>query len=98
MSAQARAENERLVRAGEEAIRQAGRNLLISFRESVCRELTSPCEQQRWSRRISPDEFAAATRPRAWRAGPPARTPGSSSVLLNGEDLEKLEEHAAGRS
>ena len=29
--------NERLVRASEEAIRQAGRNLLISFRESVCR-------------------------------------------------------------
>ena len=37
--ANAKAENERMVKSSEDAIRQAGRNLLISFRESVTREL-----------------------------------------------------------
>ncbi len=37
--ADAKAENERMVKSSEDAIRQAGRNLLISFRESVTREL-----------------------------------------------------------
>lgn len=37
--ANAKAENERMVKSSEDAIRQAGRNLLISFRESVAREL-----------------------------------------------------------
>ena len=37
--ADAKAENDRMTRASEDAIRQAGRNLLISFRESVTREL-----------------------------------------------------------
>ncbi len=36
---QAKEDNERFVRSSEEAIRQAGRNLLISFRESVIKEL-----------------------------------------------------------
>lgn len=35
----AKSENERFVKSGEDAIRQAGRNLLISFRESVSREM-----------------------------------------------------------
>ncbi len=35
----AKAENERMVKSSEDAIRQAGRNLLISFRESVARQL-----------------------------------------------------------
>ena len=37
--ANAKLENERMVKSGEDAIKQAGRNLLISFRESVAREL-----------------------------------------------------------
>ncbi len=37
--ANAKSENERMVKSGEYAIRQAGRNLLLSFRESVAREL-----------------------------------------------------------
>ena len=36
---EAGAQNERFVRAGEDSIRRAGRNLLISFRESVVKEL-----------------------------------------------------------
>ena len=39
LMADAKAENERFVKSSEEAIKQAGRNLLISFRESVAREL-----------------------------------------------------------
>lgn len=35
----AKAENDRMVKSSEDAIRQAGRNLLISFRESVAKEL-----------------------------------------------------------
>jgi len=35
----AKSENERMVKSSEDAIRQAGRNLLISFRESVAKEL-----------------------------------------------------------
>lgn len=37
----ARAENEKMTKSSEDAIRQAGRNLLISFRESVARELVA---------------------------------------------------------
>lgn len=37
----AKTENERMVKSSEDAIRQAGRNLLISFRESVTRELNT---------------------------------------------------------
>ncbi len=39
MLSAAKAENERLLRVSEEAIRQAGRNVLLSFRESVTKEL-----------------------------------------------------------
>ncbi len=37
----AKSESRRTVKSGEEAISQAGRNLLISFRESVTRELSA---------------------------------------------------------
>ncbi len=37
--ASAKTETERITKSSEDAIRQAGRNLLISFRESVTREL-----------------------------------------------------------
>lgn len=39
--ADAKAENERMTKSSEDAIRQAGRNLLISFRESVTKELNA---------------------------------------------------------
>ena len=42
--ADAKIENERLVKSSEDAIRQAGRNVLISFRESVARELKAITE------------------------------------------------------
>lgn len=43
--ANAKLENERMVKSSEDAIRQAGRNLLISFRESVARELKAITEE-----------------------------------------------------
>ena len=39
--ANAKLENERMVKSSEDAITQAGRNLLISFRESVSKELNT---------------------------------------------------------
>lgn len=39
--ADAKVENDRMVKSSDDAIRQAGRNLLIAFRESVTRELNS---------------------------------------------------------
>ena len=89
LAAQARAENERLVRASEEAIRQAGRNLLISFRESVCRELAA-LVNSKVEQAYSSDEFGQilARALESWAARPDA---GELTVLLNGEDLEKLE-------
>ncbi len=37
----AKSENERMMKSSDDAIRQAGRNLLISFRESVTKELNA---------------------------------------------------------
>ena len=42
----AKKENERMVKSSEDAIRQAGRNILISFRESVARELKAILEEE----------------------------------------------------
>ena len=42
----AKEENERMVKSSEDAIRQAGRNILISFRESVARELKAILEEE----------------------------------------------------
>lgn len=39
--ADAKSENERMMKSSDDAIRQAGRNLLISFRESVTKELNA---------------------------------------------------------
>ncbi len=43
---QGRADSERFARVSEDAVRQAGRNVLISFRESVARELTAITSQK----------------------------------------------------
>lgn len=45
MLVNAKNEKDRLVKAGEEAIRQAGRNVLLSFRDSVERELSGILNQ-----------------------------------------------------
>ena len=88
--ANAKAENEKTVRSGEDAIRQAGRNLLISFRESVSRELNA----------VAGDNVAAVyssdaltelivSAIEAWTARPEAD---DISVLLNSADLARFED------
>ena len=90
----AKIENERIKKSGEEAIRQAGRNVLISFRESVNRELIS----------IAGENVNAIYSSEAlsqliinviecWANKPDAE---SIEVILNTQDLKKLEETLLG--
>ena len=85
----AKNENIRMVKSSEDAIRQAGRNLLISFRESVARELKA----------IVGESVAAAYSSQSleqiiinvverWARAPETE---NLTVILNGDDLERLE-------
>lgn len=82
----ANAENDRIVKAGEDAIRQAGRNLLISFRESVNKELDA-IVGEKVSSVYSTDELSAIIA-EVIKASPKSD---DIAVLLNSKDLEKFE-------
>ncbi len=86
----AKTENERMVKSSEDAIRQAGRNLLISFRESVTRELKAIVGDN-ISSIYSSDSFAKLiiNAVECWTGKPEAE---DISVVLNSNDLKKLEE------
>lgn len=86
----ARKENERMVRSSEDAIRQAGRNLLISFRESVARELKA-IVGEKVNAVYSSDDFAGLiiSIVESWANKPDAE---DIAVILNTQDLDKLEE------
>ena len=90
MIADAKAENEKMLRSSEDAIKQAGRNLLISFRESVSRELRVITERKVTSAYTS-EQFSKliVNAVDAW-----AKNPDSDelSVILNTEDLKALED------
>ena len=88
--ADAKIENARTVKSGEDAIRQAGRNLLISFRESVTRELKA-IVSDKVNSVYSSDAFAGLiiNVVEGWAGKPEAD---DISVILNSEDLTKLEE------
>ena len=88
--ADAKNENEKAVKSGEDAIRQAGRNLLISFRESVTRELKAIVGEN-VNAVYSSDDFAKliVNAVECWAGKPEAD---DISVILNGSDLAKLEE------
>lgn len=90
LMADAKSENEKTVKSGEDAIRQAGRNLLISFRESVSRELKA-IVGEKVNGVYSSDAFAKLiiNAVECWAGKPEAE---DISVILNGSDLEKLEE------
>ncbi len=87
--ADAKAENAKTVKSGEDAIRQAGRNLLISFRESVTRELKAIVSDNVNSV-YSSDAFAKliVNAVECWAGKSEAE---DISVILNSADLEKLE-------
>ena len=85
----AKAESARLVKFGEDSIRQAGRNLLISFRESVVRELTAIVEND--VKDVYSSDLFAQIILRAvdgWANRPDS---GDLTVILNNSDLERLE-------
>ncbi|MEE1012353.1 MAG: hypothetical protein U0L11_10030 [Acutalibacteraceae bacterium] len=90
MIADAKKENEKTVKSGEDAIRQAGRNLLISFRESVSKELAAVVGSN-VNAVYSSDDFAKiiVNAVESWVAKPEA---GDITVILNSSDLKKLED------
>lgn len=87
--AAAQAENAKAVKSGEDAIRQAGRNLLISFRESVTRELNVLTDKN-VNAVFASDELAKLiiSAVEGWTKNPGAD---DLSVILNSADLQKLE-------
>lgn len=87
--AKAKEENARLEKASEDAIRQAGRNILIEFRESITKELNTIVKaevDQAYSKdglgKLIPSVVEA------WAKNSDAE---DVSVLLNSEDLKALE-------
>lgn len=88
--ADAKNENERMVKSSEDAIRQAGRNLLISFRESVSKELKAIVGKN-VTAVFSSDKLAQIIikAVESWGSNPNAE---DISVVLNTSDLNSLEE------
>ena len=88
--ASAKAENQRMVASSEDAIRQAGRNLLISFRESVSRELTAITGESVTA--VYSSEALAQLVIQAvenWAKDP---STDDIAVILTSNDLQKLEQ------
>ncbi len=86
----AKAETERMTKSSEDAIRQAGRNLLISFRESVTRELKTIVGEN-VAAVYSSDALAEliVRIVDSWANKPDAE---DIAVILNTQDLNRLEE------
>lgn len=87
--ADAKAENEKTVKSGEDAIIQAGRNLLISFRQSVAKELTAIVNNS-VNAVYSSDALAdiIINIVENWSKNPDAE---GLAVILSGEELSRLE-------
>lgn len=90
MMADAKSENAKTVKSGEDALRQAGRNLLISFRESVARELNAIISKN-VNDVYSSDAFAKLiiSAVESWTKKPESD---DITVILNGSDLARLED------
>ncbi len=84
---QAKEENAALVRVSEDAIRQAGRNLLISFRDSVNKEINAIIGAEVKSA-FSSDAFADVI---ASTVIALSQDNEDLSVMLNKKDLESVE-------
>ncbi|MBQ3592770.1 MAG: V-type ATP synthase subunit E [Clostridia bacterium] len=85
--ADAKSEADRMTKSGEDALRQAGRNVLISFRESVTRELTTIVGESVntvYSSEALAELIANVVENMAGKTG-------DIEVVLNGEDLKKFE-------
>ncbi len=90
--ANAKVEIERMTKSSEEAIRQAGRNLLISFRESVNKQLEAIIREKA-TEFYSSDDFikVIVSVVEGWANEPNAE---DITVILSKEDLQSLEEVA----
>lgn len=88
--ADAKSETERMTKSSEDAIRQAGRNLLISFRESVARELKSIIGEN-VTAVYSSESFAQLiiNVVENWANKPDAE---DIAVILSSDDLKNMEE------
>ncbi len=86
----AKADNERTVKSGEDAIRQAGRNLLISFRESVAKEVKAIVAENVFSAYSGEDLKQIIVNAVSDLTSKPDAE--DITVILNSEDLKKLEE------
>ena len=87
--AEARAENAKTVKSGEDALRQAGRNLLISFRESVAKQLQALVGKN-VNEVYSSAAFAGLIESAVagWAGKPEAD---DLAVILNSDDLARME-------
>ena len=86
----AKNENDKMVKSSEDAIRQAGRNLLISFRESVAKEANAIIAGNvtaAYSAESLTQLVMKAVE--GWTAKPDAE---DITVILNSEDLKAMEE------
>lgn len=92
--ATAKLENEKMVKSSEDAIRQAGRNLLISFRESIAKQLNAIVNEQ-VNGVYSKEGLAKIITSviENWTNKPEAE---DISVLVNSADLKELEEGLLG--
>ncbi len=85
----AKTENERMVKVSEESIRQAGRNMILTFRESVTKEINAIIGDE------VRDVYSSEALPqlivnviKAWTENTDAE---EVSLLLNSKDLSALE-------
>ena len=88
--ADAKVENKRMVQSSEDAISQAGRNLLISFRESVSRELKAIVGES--VNAVYSSQALAQLIIKAVESWSKNQDADDLSVILNSEDLNSLED------
>jgi V/A-type H+-transporting ATPase subunit E len=85
----AKAETEKMEKAGEESIAQAGRNMLISFRDSLVAELDSLIQKE--TEKALAGEALAKIVPATVKAWAQKSEVSELSVLLAEQDLKLLE-------
>lgn len=86
----AKAENERMVKSSDDAIRQAGRNVLISFRESVLREVNAILNSN--IDKVFSSEALAKIIVKVIEGWTKKADAQDITVILNSEDLKEVED------
>ena len=85
----AKDETARMEKASEDAIRQASRNLVLSFRDSITKELSALINAE--SEKAYSSDLLAKLIPEAVKAWVSKSEASEVSVLLNEKDLKSLE-------